>query len=179
MVSLDQKNLKIWQEENLEYKRYEYDLSPDDLVLDIGSYQNEFGNKIKEMYGCKIEAFDALDNRAAWTYDGALQMGGQYYYTSLYDKDTPQNEFKCVDIAPYLQREVGLVKINIEGGEYELLAYIISQGLIKNIRNLQVQFHLVDAVNLDNIYNTIAHQLSLTHKLEWRYPFVWESWTRC
>lgn len=177
MVSLSEKYLKQWQDENLEHKRYEYDLNPDDNVLDIGSYRREFADEIHKRYGCHVECFDALDNRAAWTEDGIIELGGQYYYTSQFD---PANKrtFRCVDIARYLDQEIALCKINIEGMEYELIQYIISSGLMKNIKYLQVQFHLIEGVNTEAKYKALAKQLSKTHSLTWQYPFVWESWQR-
>jgi hypothetical protein len=170
--------LKEWQEKDMEHLRYEYTLKPGDLVLDIGSYRQEFANEIRRRYGCHVECFDALDNRAAWIEDGELEMGGQYYYTSLFDEGESQTRYKCVDIAPFLQKEIALCKINIEGCEYALLDYIISKGLHEKVRNFQVQFHLLDNMNNDLMYQGIADSLSETHDLTWRVPFVWENWRR-
>jgi hypothetical protein len=176
-VTLNQDALREWQNEDMEPLRYAYDLLPEDAVLDIGSYQREWGGEIEKRYGCKVEYFDALDNRAAWKYDGTIKTGGAYYYTSMFAEDKP-NEYRCFDIAPFLTSEVRLVKINIEGGEYELLQYIIEKGLMKNIVDLQVQFHLIEGMDCDKLYSELAKELSKTHKLTWRYPFVWENWQR-
>lgn len=157
--------------------RYQYDLKPTDYVLDIGSYRMEFADKIRSLFRCKVECFDALDNRAAWIYDGKLAVGGNYLYTSMYS-EVLNKECDCVDIANYLQREVALCKINIEGGEYELLQYIISKDLMKNIKNLQVQFHYIDGKDCVKMYEVIKDFLSLTHRIKWRFPFVWENWER-
>lgn len=170
--------LAEWQEKDMEHLRYEYPLKPEDTVLDIGSYRREFADEIIRRYGCKVECFDALDNRAAWTHDGTIKMGGQYYYTSLFDQDSPQREFMCVDVAPFLQKEIALCKVNIEGGEYTLVPYIIEKGLMRNVRDLQVQFHLIDGVDNEAAYNAIAAELSKTHELTWRVLFVWENWRR-
>lgn len=163
-----------WVEKGLEKRRYEYDLKPEDYVIDIGSYKREWADEIEKRYGCKPECFEALDNRAAWIEDGVVMMGGAYYYTSVYGDGKQQ--FKCVDIAPYLNREVALMKINIEGGEYLLLNYIMKKGLHLNIKNIQVQFHMVEGVEWERWYKDISTELSKTHKLTWRYPFVWENW---
>lgn len=176
MVSLNKDSLKHWQDNDLEHLRYEYPLKPEDTVLDIGSYQREWGNKIAADYGCKVEYFDALDQRAAWVFDGDIHMGGSYYYTSMFLPHT--SSFKCVDIAGFLQSEMALVKINIEGGEYQLLDYILSSGLMKNVKYLQVQFHIVEGQDYEEAYNSIINRLSLTHKRQWNYPFCWESWER-
>ena len=178
MVTLDKENLRIWQEQDLEHLRYHsYRLNPSDTVLDIGAYRNEWGNEIKRMYGCHVEVFEAMDNKAAWLFDGRIEMGGAYYYTSMYES-VKTASYKCVDIAPYIQKEIALVKINIEGAEYDLLDYIISKGLHKNVRNFQVQFHMVDGMDYETRYKKIAESLSETHEIDWRYPFVWESWKR-
>lgn len=169
--------LAEWQDKNMEHLRYEYDLKPSDKVLDIGSYRREFADEIIRRYGCTVECFDALDNRAAWLYNGTLSMGGEYYYTSLFDKGTKQQEFKCVDISPYLQEEIALCKINIEGGEYELLSYIIGLGLHVNVKNFQVQFHQVDGISAGS-YVEIANDLTKTHTRTWGLSYVWENWER-
>jgi hypothetical protein len=161
-----------WKEE----LRYEYDLKETDYVLDIGSYRMEFANEIIKRFGCKVECFDALDGKAAWIEDGMIMMGGAYLYTSMYNED--KQEVKCVDIAPYL-KDVALCKINIEGGEYLLLQYILSKGLQANVRNFQVQFHMVENLEWQKWYDDITKELSKTHKLTWRFPFVWENWERC
>lgn len=155
--------------------RYQYDLKPTDTVLDIGSYRREFADKIISLYGCKVECFDALDNRAAWLFDGKIAMGGNYLYTSIY-ADKIDKEYWCVDIAKFLQSPVALVKVNIEGGEYRLIDYIIERGLMKNIGNLQVQFHLIRGADCEKQYSLLAKRISVTHELTWQTPFVWENW---
>lgn len=175
MVSLNETSLKQWQDQNLEYLRYEYDLKPSDYVLDIGSYRQEFADGIRKKYGCHVECFDALDNRAAWTHDGTIELGGQFYYTSKFDTVNKQT-FKCYDIALFLNKEIALCKINIEGMEYELINYIISKGLITKIKNLQVQFHLIEGFNTEEVYQRLHEDLSRTHSLTWQYPFCWENW---
>lgn len=127
-------------------------------------------------YSVEVECFEALDNRAAWIKDGKIKMGGQYYYTSICEPGATW--YNAVDIAPFLQREIAVLKMNIEGGEYTLLQYIIGKGLHVFIRNLQVQFHLIDGQPCEELYNIIADSLKETHELTWRYPFVWENWKR-
>lgn len=173
MVSLNDISLKKWQDEDLEHLRYEYDLKPSDFVIDIGSYRQEWADEIRKK-GCKVECFEALDNRAAWTFDGELDFGGAYYYSSMFAEEKPY-KYRCVDIAPYL-KNVALLKINIEGGEYGLLWYIIEKGLINEIDNLQVQFHVMEGS--DQMYEELRELLSKTHSLTWRYPFCWENWKR-
>lgn len=47
--------------------------------------------------------------------------------------------------------------------------------IIKNIGNLQIQFHnFVD--NAEEKREVIRKQLSLTHELTYDYYFIWENW---
>lgn len=176
LVTLNPDSLKQWQDENLEHLRYEYDLKSTDLVLDIGSYRREFADQIERRYYCTVECFEALDDRAAWVFDGTIKMGGAFYYSSIYEPG--EQIHKCVDIAPFLQREVALMKTNIEGGEYALLRYMIDKGLHTNVRNFQVQFHEIEDEMYQTWYAQLAEDLSKTHSLTWRYPFCWENWER-
>ena len=70
---------------------------------------------------------------------------------------------------------VDLIKINIEGGEYDLPDYIIHSGMAHCFRNIQVQFN--DFVtNYKLRMQPIQQNLSITHYLTYQYPFVWENW---
>jgi len=177
MISLNKDSLKQWQDENLEHLRYEYDVKPGELILDIGSYQREWSNEMIKRYDCIAECFDAIDNRAAWIKDGSITVGGNYLYTSFYDQEN-ERLVECEDIGKYLCQEVAVCKINIEGGEYALLKHIISGYYMPNIRNLQVQFHHVEGLDTAQLYEEIRLLLLMTHTPEWKYPFCWESWKR-
>ena len=73
---------------------------------------------------------------------------------------------------------VDLIQINIEGDEYPLLEYMITNNLLKHFNNIQVQFHLGiegaeerrDLIRKSFIDNGF--------KVKFDYPFVWESWTK-
>jgi hypothetical protein len=117
-------------------------------------------------------------NKAAWTHDGTVKVGGAYYYTSQFEDLT--HEYECFDVNTLLSRfdEIALLKLNVEGAEYELLNHIIDAKLHRRIRNLQVQFHQIEDEPFEELYGAIASKLSETHTLTWRYPFVWENWRR-
>ena len=168
-----------WQNLGLEPLRYCYKLKPNDIVFDVGSYRREFADKIAHKFKCKVLCFDALDNTAAGTQDGYLEVGGNYLYTSHYDFKN-RHLVKCCDLARVVkeQKEVALMKMNIEGYEYELIPHLIISGVMERVKNLQVQFHLIEGKECEKLYETIFLGLSITHKITWRYPFVWESWER-
>src|ERR1051326_3364598 len=139
-ITLNEESQAEWQARNLEYLRYEYDLKPDDLVIDIGAYRGEWASQIFCRYGCKLIVIDPgpwivgfeqgeVINKAAWINGGKLKFGGAFYYSSAFEDQT--HEYECFDINSLLSQygEIALVKINIEGAEYGLLDHIIRAGL--------------------------------------------------
>jgi len=72
---------------------------------------------------------------------------------------------------------VDLMKMNIEGDEYDLLPAMINSGFISNIKRLQVQFHLFDP-KMITARDRIQSELQKTHECAWAFPFVWEEWQR-
>ena len=72
---------------------------------------------------------------------------------------------------------VKLMKLNIEGGEYDILEYLIKTGNITRFENLQIQFHDIPEINGEQRMIKIQNELQKTHELEWAYrPFIHESW---
>ncbi len=186
VTDLPIEQLKIWQTGNWEAKRYEYDLKPSDTVIDLGAYQGEFALKIHEKYGCEVIAVEptsaittlygrpwlTIINEAAWIEDGQRQFGGSAYWTTSQIEGT--QVYPCFDVNKILNREIALLKINIEGDEYELIDHIY--GKLKNINNIQVQFHQIP--DYKHKYLEIFDFLSHTHKQDWSVPFIWESWSK-
>lgn len=156
-----------WFAEKLERLRYEYDIKPEDYIIDLGSYKREWADNI----GGLVECFDVLDDRAAWIFDGEISFGGENNCTSQFSE--PEQTCKCYDIAKFVHN-VRLMKINIEGAEYAILNYLIDKDLLKEIQEIQVQFHIVDGDT--ERYEQLKKRMELTHHITWRYPFVWENW---
>ena len=68
------------------------------------------------------------------------------------------------------------MKINIEGGEYELLPILLDKGIINQIKHIQIQFHNVEGGSEDKM-KEICRKLSITHEPTYQYKFIWENWT--
>lgn len=182
-----------WQNHSLEYLRYRYKLMPHDLVVDLGAYNGDFAEEIHNQHGCNVICVEPTDsitrvmnkpwctviNKAAGTKDDIVRFGGMFYYTSQFETSDEWGfkEFPTFDVNTILNQQIALLKINIEGAEYDVLPHIIESGLQRNIDHIQVQFHLVD-MDSEKKYMAIKKKLSETHQIEWRCPFVWESWYR-
>lgn len=72
---------------------------------------------------------------------------------------------------------VDMIKINIEGGEYELLERMIESSVASKCKIIRIQFHEWFP-NAYALKRKIRKRLKKTHRIEWEYELVWESWIR-
>jgi len=94
-------------------------------------------------------------------------------------EDYLEIQLKCAKnfIQNNMITNVDLIKINIEGSEYEFLETLIDNELIHLFDNIQVQFH--DFVpNAVERMMKIQMEISKSHYLTYNYEFVWENWKR-
>jgi FkbM family methyltransferase len=99
--------------------------------------------------------------------------------TSFFNKSNISEE---IDIREFNQaisdldiKKIDLLKINIEGAEYDLLDHILENNIILKIKNLQIQFHS-NIIDFKKRKKIITKNLSKTHKKNWYFPGVWENW---
>lgn len=72
---------------------------------------------------------------------------------------------------------IDLIKINIEGGEYELLDRLHETGWLPRVGTVIVQFHEF-APDAYRARRRNRRQLAETHRCTWSYPWVFERWDR-
>ena len=97
-------------------------------------------------------------------------------------KESSQNiDIKLVRCVDFIREnnigKIDLMKINIEGAEYDLLDDLIETGTVKHIDNLLIQFHdfFPEAKSrMDKIHE----HLKQTHESTFCHEFVWEGWKR-
>lgn len=185
-----------------ENKRYQYDLNKDSVVFDVGGYHGDFTQLIIDKYGCKSYIFEpvkeyaeAIEKRFSSAENVRVFDFGLSDHSSeetmLIDddgssvhgnisSDAPTEMIALKNIVDFMDAEqitqVDLIKLNIEGGEYEVLKALLAAGTISNFKYIQIQFHDIGAESTDEM-NAIIAQLSKTHNLMWKCrPFIWESW---
>lgn len=181
--------------------RFRYDLPPRANILDVGGYAGDFAARFVKLCGANVTVFEPV-------LDFAVQIEKRFagdprvrvYAVGLSDKDEVVEFDLAADASGTFGSSEGqriqvtlwdadrflshcgtdewhLAKINIEGGEYALLNRLIDTGRIASIKYIQVQFHL-HVPGARKKYRQLAKRLRKTHKLQWRYPYVWESWVR-
>jgi hypothetical protein len=191
LTDLDPAINAYWIANDMEKKRYEYDLKPNDVVVDLGAYTGSFAETIHSKYGCQVICVEPTNaanhlsacpwatvvNAAASVDNIPMKFGGAFYYTSLFVEGEGET-YPCFDVLELIiDQEIALLKCNTEGCEYLLLDRILDADLMKNIKYLQVQFH---KLNETSQYKRAAIQQRLlkTHEQMWNVDFCWESWHR-
>jgi FkbM family methyltransferase len=186
--------------------RLDYPLTAASVVLDCGGFEGDWAAAIHRRYGCRVCVFEPVPSflsRLDERFSG--QPSVQCFGYGLHSRNerarlrldgnassmfapaaaaSEQGQWQDVDLRDVAEvlpelglQDLALVKINIEGGEYELLERLIATGLVGRIEHLQIQFHrfVPDAVQRRE---RIRAQLGLTHTLSYDYTFIWESWRR-
>ncbi len=180
--------------------RLDYPLTKESIVFDVGGYQGDFAAAVHESYGCKVYVFEPVPefyekcvirfqgnpkiiclNYGLSSADGLLDIG-MAENASSFASPHAMGVVQQVQVRSVVEciRELGidwidLMKINIEGGEFDVVPAIIASGDISRVHYLQVQFHdFVD--NAAKRRAAIRSQLANTHTEMWNYEFVWESW---
>jgi FkbM family methyltransferase len=196
--------VKDWLTNGHEERRYRYNFKNcNNIFFDLGSMHGIWSKRMLDTHGGVSHLFEVVpefnniintkygeDNRyiitnkglAHETYTANLPVGSASDGTTL--TDTSTNNYIPVDmisVHDYLKQKdittVDVLKINIEGGEYELLEFILDNNLQNIFKNIQVQFHYQYKVpDFYNRWLKIRDRLSNTHNKTYDYYFVWENW---
>ena len=193
--------LRKWSKYNGdETLRLDYPLGQTSIVFDVGGYMGDYADAIHKKFGCRIYLFEPVSffhekcvkrfsgnpNIVCLNYGLAAKAG--WFQISISDEAssfkivtdgclTQQAEVRSIAevVAELGIGKIDLIKINIEGGEFDLLPVIISSGLVKRIKYIQIQFHNFDTNAADERLR-IRRLLEITHREMWNYELVWESW---
>lgn len=189
-----------WKKDNCERLRYEYPLDENSVVFDVGGYEGSWAEEIFKRYGSTLHVFEPVKeyatalkkkfdyNKKIVVHDCGLsdknistEIMLDDNKSSLYITASKREKIKLTSAFDFIEsnniEEIDLMKINIEGGEYDLLEHIIKSGLIQRVKNIQVQFHNF-VPNARKRMEEIENELSKTHHTTYHYEFVWENWER-
>lgn len=171
------------------------------MVIDLGGFDGQWASDVFSRYLSNVYVFEAIpeyagdiaqrfsSNSKIKVYPFAVGRENRVDFmqlagvgSSMFRAATDQKsvQVKVVDAKEILNlcetTGCDLLKINIEGGEYEVLPRLIDAGLISKVRNLQIQFHDLGEDSLSKM-KSIQSDLAKTHVQTWSYELVWESWT--
>jgi FkbM family methyltransferase len=196
-------NIKKWfSAKGDETLRLDYPLNPDSVVFDLGGYRGDFAAEISRRYGCKVFLFEpckeffshcakrfAENVRIQCLYYGLSNQDGRFFLTPLenasrIDTHATQasvEEVTVRNITAVIEElklgQIDLIKINVEGAEFDILSALIESGYISRLNHIQVQFHEFHPDSW-SLRDKIRIQLGKTHTESWNFPFVWESWSK-
>jgi FkbM family methyltransferase len=172
------------------------ELDSSSICLDFGGYTGEFTARLNRKYSCEIHVFEPIEE-----YFLKLQLRFSKFSnvkchnfavgrktesrTLQVDSDSTGEFatgekidaiFKSSDeLTSFVSPPFGLIAMNIEGGEYELIEVLHASQLIRATRYILVQFHNLTSTSLDDRAKSRL-LLMETHKMVWNYDFVWELW---
>lgn len=192
--------------------RHDYPLTPDSVVLDCGGFEGNWAAEIAGRYNCTVHVLEpvarfrermdrnrrllmhpkvtvhpygvAAQSRHA-VFHVAGDSTGEWSY-GLPDEETVRLRGIGEVLAELAPGGCALMKLNIEGAEFDVLEKLLEHIVIPNFPgavsplpdNIQVQFHHGLVENDEARYESIADRLSLTHELTYQSKWCWENWRR-
>ena len=177
---------------------YDLPVKSGEYILDGGGYMGEWTFRMVALYGCRSVIFEpvprffdhccrlfsqnslvSVESAALGQSDTTGSMDLSADGSSLHGAGRGEIQVKVVDAAAAvddIQGAVACLKLNIEGGEYDVLERLVDTGAISKCRSLLVQFHR-QPEDWKPRYAALQSKLATTHKVEWKYEMVWERWT--
>ena len=194
-----------WQADNSDERlRTNYAcLHPESILLDLGGFHGDFAFLMNGKYGAICHVFEVIPdlcekimqdgrwNEKIIVHPLGLARSNRQEKLFLAEEGSStfcnrasnenQITIDLVKASEWFENElhgkmVDLMKINIEGGEYELLEHLIEKHLIKQIRNIQLQFHEDVIPNASRRMAAIHLKLAQSHRITFQEKFVWENW---
>ena len=170
------------------------------LVWDVGGFRGDWCAEALWRYGCSVVVFEAIPEFASeiarrfgqnarvsvvpaalGREDGTLDFNLDRDGSSAFVGDGPRLVVPVADVARHFAERAGsglaCMKVNIEGGEYDLLERMLETGLTACVRSLLIQFHQV-AKDSAARRDRVRAELARTHDEVFCFPFVWERWDR-
>lgn len=192
---MNSENVAKWfQDKGDETLNIDYALTKDSVVYDVGGYNGNWAARIVNKYGSNVHIFEPIKkfydvcvdrfytnprvtmcNYGLSDKTEEVNMVLSFDSSSVYSKGDATECVHFYDVAEIIKSPIDLININIEGGEYVLLARMLDTGVVKLCQNIQVQFHDTYP-NCEKLRDKIRERLKETHTEIYCYDFVWESW---
>ena len=176
----------------------DYPLNENSLAFVVGAYKGDYVSKLYTKFKCKIycfepikEYYEFLQNKfqkekkiSVYPY-GLSDKDEQVKFAKLGESSNPfetAKKYELVNLKSFKSFKdsnqfltIDLIYMNIEGGEYSFLDFLIDKEYILNINHLQIQFHKITKDSIQHRRN-IRKRLQESHKCIFNFPFIWERW---
>lgn len=174
-------------------------------VIDGGAYTGDWLQNMAVEYGCHVEAYEAVPEYASRLTDRfarnsriaihPLALGSRSGVAKVAlardgstvvpqrSRGTPHTvDIQVCDADSEVRRvaakrNIGCVKLNVEGSEYEILEQLAERDSLSLSASWLIQFHRVDETSRDR-REALRTALGRTHTCRWCFEFVWELWVR-
>jgi FkbM family methyltransferase len=172
------------------------------VVLDVGAYTGEWAEPVARRTRARIHAFEPnpvpfrkLEQRVGsfehvtlhpyglGRSDGTATLALEGPGASIYTTSSPHGSapVSIRDVAGVLDElhidDVDVMKVNIEGGEYDLFDRLVETDRLPRVQLVSVQFHEWHP-HAHRRRRAIRRALRRSHQEVWCYPWVWELWQR-
>lgn len=176
-----------------------FDLSTESTVIDFGGYLGDWSNTINCMYEPHlyiVEPVNHFCNHLQTRFQSftnvqvfPFAIGTHSFKSDIAIAGDATSFFGLGERVPVIfepfdllhsaisSETIDLACINIEGGEYDLLEILISEGHILRFRTLLIQFHDLGVQSI-NLRADLEFRLSQSHLLKFDFPMVWQRWDR-
>ncbi len=181
-------------------RRFNYRLDASSIVYDVGGFEGSFADVIRKRFDCTVYVFEpdptsfsnlkrrfSADRKVILIEGGLAGSEGEAVLAQAGEASRVFEagiaggvSIRLISAPDFLHahnhERIELMKINIEGAEYELMDSLVRSGLHLNVVNFLVQFHAFGN-RYRSDYIALVKELNKSHVCEWRFPFLWESWT--
>lgn len=166
---------RMWRRQNGAARLYQYgNLVPGDVVFDLGASRGKWTDAVLDQ-----QPAAQMHQLAIGSTTGTMELSDAGDASSSVADHDRAFQVKTMSVSDFFAHtpvdRIALMKVNIEGSEYDLLPALIETGDITRIDRLQVQFHLFEP-DMKALRDDIRARLDKTHHCVWSYPFVWEEW---
>lgn len=171
--------------------RYEYPLTAESLVVDAGAYRGDFTAEIVNRYNCNVIALEPVECfyqgvRDRFSGNPKVQclqvgLGSSERTTTFRIKGCMTGQFadsgeeaqvRLVPLGELASGPIDLLKLNIEGMEFDVLESLPN---VPVCRNIQVQFHPV-LPGCEARWKWIRERMLQAYELTFDFPWVWENY---
>jgi FkbM family methyltransferase len=197
---------KYSEEEYARYKREDpteecrvnYPLHNNSLVVDVGGLTGDWAIRVFCRHACNIDIYEPhpvlvrkarnnfSGNPKVKIYDygiggenGILTLYGDSFNASIFKNDTGgKTQVQIVKAFDAFRKyeHIDLLKINVEGAEYEIMNDLLDNYDMRKIDNLQIQFH-GNVPGYAAMREEIRSRLIRTHHMTWNYDYIFENWS--